>query len=495
MSILPETTNYTDQDFESWRRRAFDLVQTVYPDWTDESPASIGNILIELLAHAADLLSFMINAEGAEAHLGTATRRESIIALGRLVGYELATASAATADVTVTLDAPADAPISIPAGTVVRTADRLDVVRFRLLAALTIDTGESSGTATVENAEPRTKSLEATGQPNLDVLLDQTPYLDGSVTVSTSDQGAFSEVDSLVSSAATDLDFAVLVDARDRATIRFGDGVNGAPPSGTVTITYKTGGGAAGNVDANQIMVLEASIVDAGGATVRGSITNPLAASGGADRETLEAARLEIPAFVRSAGERSVTVDDFELGARLVPGVARALMLTSDDDAAVAENSGLILVVPDGGGTATQAVLDAVVTMVTVTRPTMPTFDVTAISAIYVEVDVYVRAFFRSGYTPATVAAAIRSALAAHFDILDSSGAPNASIDFGARLDGGLLAWSDAFDVVRDLPGVQRIRPLDFKIADVADDFTIAAREFPILGDVTIIDGDTGAAL
>lgn len=495
MAILPETTVYTDQDFESWRRRAFDLVQSAFPDWTDESPASIGNILIELLAHAADLLSFMINAEGAEAHIATATRRESMIALGRLVGYDLATASAATADVTVTLEAPADAAITIPAGTVVRTADRYDVVRFRLLADLSIGVGLSSGSATAENAEPRTKSLEATAQPNLDVLLDQTPYLDGSVTVSTSDQGAFTEVDSLVSSSATDLHFAVLVDARDRATVRFGDGVNGAPPSGTVTIGYKTGGGAAGNVDANQLTVLEASIVDAAGATVRGSITNPLAASGGADRETLEAARLEIPAFVRSAGSRSVTVDDFELGARLVPGVARALMLTSDDDPAVLENSGLILIVPDGGGTATQAVLDAVVAMVTVTRPTMPTFDVNAISAIYIEVDVYVRAFFRSGYTPATVAGQIRAALADHFSILLANGAPNASIDFGARLDGGLLAWSDAFNVVRDLAGVQRIRPLDFKLAGQAEDFTVAAREFPILGDVTIIDGDTGAAL
>ena len=60
--------------------------------------------------------------------------------------------------------------------------------------------------------------------------------------------GAFTEVDSFLDSGPNDRHFLVRVDQNDRATLRFGDGRNGLPPSGTVTVRYKTGGGTSGNV-------------------------------------------------------------------------------------------------------------------------------------------------------------------------------------------------------------------------------------------------------
>jgi hypothetical protein len=56
-----------------------------------------------------------------------------------------------------------------------------------------------------------------------------------------------------------------------------------------------------------------------------------VAASGGADRQTVASAKLLAPESLRTV-TRTVTREDFEINARRVSGVARALMLTSNED-------------------------------------------------------------------------------------------------------------------------------------------------------------------
>jgi hypothetical protein len=130
----------------------------------------------------------------------------------------------------------------------------------------------------------------------------------------------------------------VLVDQNDRATIRFGNGASGAPPTGTVQVTYKTGGGAGGNVDAGRLVVLEGAFTDVHGHPVQVSVTNADPASGGTDRQSVAAAKLLAPESLRTL-TRTVTREDFEINARRVPGVARALMLTSNEDVSIDENA------------------------------------------------------------------------------------------------------------------------------------------------------------
>lgn len=491
MALLPSINDYTDLDFDAARRRLFDLVRSQRPDWTDESVASFANLLLEMNAHEVDVLAYLINAAQRESYVATAQRRESMVALGRSVGYELATASAAQAVITFSLASPAVADVVIPAETVVRTRDRLSVVRFRLLAAATIDEGETTVTGTVEHSERQTKSSAATGLANSTLYLDVGPYLDGSVSVTTTGDGAWTQVDSLLSSGATSKHFTVTVDSGDRATLRFGDGVTGKIPTGTITAVYRTGGGAAGNVVAGALSVVEGVFVDVGGLTVQVAATNAAAASGGADRESLELARLRIPLSIRTAGGRSITREDYEINALAVPGVARALMVTSNEDPAVGENAGIVYIVPAGGGTATGDLLDDVVEMVTVTRPGPPTFAVSAISAVYAPVDVSARVTFVSGAVVAMVAAEIRAILTTFFAPSLTNGTPNESVGFGLEV-GGVLAWSDVFNAVRDLAGVRKIQPTDFTLNGSAADVNLANREFVTLGNVSVINAATG---
>src|SRR5690606_15053300 len=139
----------------------------------------------------------------------------------------------------------------------------------------------------------------------------------------------------------------------------------GAIPTGTIRVRYKTGGGPQGNVDAERIVVLEGSFADAFGNPVEVSVTNPAPARGGVPRQSLAAAKVRAPASLRTLN-RTVSREDFENNARRLPEVARPLMRTSNEDRTISENSGSLCVIPHGGGMPSQALKDQVLHQVTV---------------------------------------------------------------------------------------------------------------------------------
>ena len=87
-------------------------------------------------------------------------------------------------------------------------------------------------------------------------------------------------------------------------TIRFGDDVFGVLPDdgADFQVTYRIGAGAAGNVAAGAINQVAPSPAAAGILAV----TNPLPATGGADREALDSVRLNAPQAFRAVQYRAV---------------------------------------------------------------------------------------------------------------------------------------------------------------------------------------------
>jgi hypothetical protein len=168
MALLPNSLDYTDKDFDSLRLRLQNLIRSVFPDWTDFNVASVGNILLELFAFVGDVLTFYQDNQARESRIITATQRKNIIALAKLLGFQLAGARAATADVQFTLGEPPAADVTLPAETVVRTQEVTDPVRFQLLAPVTIFKPADPPVATgaVENSEPQDKLFESTGFAN-----------------------------------------------------------------------------------------------------------------------------------------------------------------------------------------------------------------------------------------------------------------------------------------------------------------------------------------
>lgn len=87
---LPEIRiDYLAKDFASFRRLMLDRLSLVMPDWKERNIADLQITLVELLAYAADHLSYYQDAVATEAYLFTARLRKSVRRHVRLLDYHL----------------------------------------------------------------------------------------------------------------------------------------------------------------------------------------------------------------------------------------------------------------------------------------------------------------------------------------------------------------------------------------------------------------------
>lgn len=519
MSLLAAPVDYSDRDFDSLRLRLQSLTRSAFPTWTDFNVADFGNILLELFAFVFDVLGFYQDTQAREAFIATATRRANLIALAKLLGYKPASQTPATANQQFTLAAVPVNPVTLPAGTVVKNSTTADAVRFRLLSAVLIPAGTNPpvGTGVVENSEAQSQGYVATGTANQQLALPVGSYVDGSAVV-VAGNGTFTEVRNFLASKATDKHFTVSVDELGKATITFGNGINGALPTGSITVTWKTGGGSAGNLGAGALKYIEGSFQDSLGNPVTVTTTNTTGAGGGSEQTTNDQIRQLAPEALRAL-TRAVAREDFEITARQVPGVARALFLTSDEDNAIAENTGILFAVPTTSlgvtpaqpSDALRAAIEAKFASTGV-MPTMITFKVytaggtgptpafvTPVS--YKPISIVMTVYPRAGVEPATLKARILAELNEFFRVSLADGSPNTQIDFGFNLkddDGnvvGEITRTAILDLVADTVGVRKVDDLTFTLNGGFTDIVLAARDFPTLGTVSLFNGDTGLPL
>jgi Baseplate J-like protein len=513
-TITPNSLDYTAVDYGSLRRRLFLLIASVFPTWTDTDVADFGNLLVESFARSAEVLVFYQNRQANESRITTALLRKSLLAFAKLVGFVARGSVASQATETFTLVNTSGTPtangadVIVPAATVVQTLAQPTPVQFQLLLPLTIPAGQTSEQATVENSAPYTDSFVGSGLASQTWRLTQVPYLDGSVVV-TAGNGSYTEVPSLLGSASTDLVFYTTVDENDSCVVTFGDGNLGAIPTGTVFLEYKTWNGLVGQVAVNTLTATPGAFVDVHGGPVRIVVTNAAASTPGVDRQSVGELRELIPQQTQ-VPRAAVCRADFEVGARGVLGVARALCLTSNEDTSVGENAGFLFIVPIGGGAPSDILLEEVqgrfLQVAGQPAPDLPclsTFQLTTVGDPYLTVNVYCKINKRKGYTGAAVKANILAALAAWFAPQNPDGSSNTLVDFGYYLqsvDGTptqSLAYSDLFTLVDKTAGVLKIGAglLDFTLNGVRGDVPLTPRQFPMLGSVEIYDGDASVVL
>ena len=131
---------------------------------------------------------------------------------------------------------------------------------------------------------------------------------------------AWAERPSLYAAEPNDANYVVRLADDGAATVRFGDGKQGSRlPTGqeNVTATYRVGIGQAGEVGAGALSLLKTRPLG-----VRG-VTNPVAAGGAENPETLESARTNAPQTVLTL-DRIVSLQDFTDFANAFAGVGKA---------------------------------------------------------------------------------------------------------------------------------------------------------------------------
>jgi hypothetical protein len=341
--------DYTNKDFASLRQAMLDLARYRLPEWTDQSPADLGILLVDLFAYMGDVVLYYQDRIANELFLSTATERRSVQQLLRLVGYELRPPVAAAADLNLTFNPPAlgQSPlVTVPFGAQFTGQVNGLVQTFEYLGPdLQIDLTSAQVRPAngglllypglpVRHSQSRPQEIlgSSTGEPNQSFRLSQAPVLLDSLVVEVNEGAGWVRwerrenllyyigADGRVMISGPDArDYAVQFDEQSNAWVMFGDGVYGRrPPTGinNIRATYRTGGGAAGNVPAGAITTAATVI------PLLNGVSNPLSAAGGAEAESLDHAVRFGPLAFRS-GQRAVTLADFVALAHQAGGIAK----------------------------------------------------------------------------------------------------------------------------------------------------------------------------
>ncbi len=466
--------DYMARDYDSLLRSMRSLIPEKLPEWKEyESEADFGNVLLQLFAHMGDILSYYQDRLANESFLGTARERRSIIHHLRLIGYRLSTAAPASTFLEVTVPADCQGTVTIEKGNAFATKSQKDKpsVRFeytgenfnidftniaavygkKTFSPLPVEEGRlvkeeiigiSDGTPNqrfpLAHAGLILRSIGLASQIKKDVIL---------VTELGETIEEWTLRESLAFSQEGQKDFVIEIDEADRATVIFGDGEFGVIPASGAIIkaTYRKGGGAHGNVAANSIN----TIVDCPKLVLLGAkVTNPVPATGGADRETIEHAVNHAPGVFRSQ-KRAVTAGDYKDLALDFRGVGKVRAEKGN------WNKVILYVAPEGGGKVSDVLKQNLLAYFEDKRPVSTIVEIEDVD--YVKIYVTARVGIHSYYSWQMIEEKIREAGASllAFD----------NVDFGQT-----LYISKFYEALEAVEGVEYITITEFRREDTKKD-------------------------
>jgi len=305
--------DYTARDFLTIKEALKEHLKAKFPTtWRDFYESSAGIAILDLIAYSHDVLSFGLDYTANELYLPTARDRDSVLLLGRLVGYQLRTATSASVVCTSRIDSTYTEGIIIPAGSTIKSTGNVDFVTTE---DARIEAGSVVGTVTFVQGVNVTENFSSDGSAFQKVNLTRYSVVQGTVSVLV-DGDEWTEETSLAYAGANSNAFSVEYAEDGVATVVFGDGTSGrVPPVGSnIEVTYRTGGGLSGNIALNEIS-----------GTVQGyrELVSPTAwvtvnilndaqrGAGGEEAESVSHAKLWIPPWIRANG-RAVTETDYD---------------------------------------------------------------------------------------------------------------------------------------------------------------------------------------
>ena len=332
------SVDYTSRDYSAILADMTSLIPNFAPTWTNRDPADFGMTMLELFAYMGDIINYYIDRAANEALITTATQRNSVLQIAKLLGYNPTASKPST--VTLTFQNSSASAITLPALTQVATSlvanATTSQVIFETNSAVTVPAkvGSTNGSVTVVATQGETVSNEiigvSDGSPNQMYQLVNSSVINDSVEV-TINGVSYQKVENLIDSNSYDPVFSVYTTADDIAFIMFGDSVSGRiPPNGIqIYATYRIGGGTLGNIASNTIKYV---IKVPGGAIPAGltvsnqdiSISGDGAATGGADAESTDSIRINAPLSIRAIN-RAVSLADYSYLAVQVSGVSKAI--------------------------------------------------------------------------------------------------------------------------------------------------------------------------
>ncbi|WP_045855619.1 baseplate J/gp47 family protein [Teredinibacter purpureus] len=452
--------DYTARDYESLLLAMQKMAPEKLPEWTDYSQETdFGHVLLQLFAHMGDIVAYHQDRLVNESFLSTARERASIIDHLKLVGYRLSTAAPSSTELTVEFSADTTARVRLSSGDAFATKSSKGnpSVRFEYsgenddidCALLAVDPISNKKTVRIPVEQGQLIKTDVVGNSNglsgqrfalnfTDLILRDNSGNNNriaDITVWTELGGVMDNSwrlqESLAFSREDAQDYVIEIDENEQAFLIFGgNGFGAVPTSGsTIRARYRVGGGALGNVAAHQITTLS----DAPGLSlVAAKVTNKTAATGGADRETIEHAIEHAPGMYRSF-RRAVTADDYKQLAENYNGVGKVRA------EATHWNRVTLYVAPEGGGRVSDILSANLLSYFDSLRPVSTLIEVADVDyvKIYISARIGVESYYARAEIRLKVEEAITSLLAFH------------NVDFGQ-----VLFLSKFYEAIEKIDGV-----------------------------------------
>lgn len=325
--------DYTSRDYAGIKADLISLIPNYLPEWTSRESSDFGIVMIELFSYMGDILNFYIDRSANEAFISTASQKENVMQLASLLSYKPTEATPST--VALTFQNSTASPIVVPKGTKVATGANSTATTKQIIFETDVEvtvpakSGTTNGSVTVKATQGETVVAESvgisTGAINQAFPLSKSPVIPSSVAT-TVGSVEYTTVDYLIDYSTGDSVVTTLKDSDGVTYLIFGDDVSGRipPKNAPITVTYRVGGGAAGNVPENAISYILTNGTP--GLSVKNqqiSTAGDGAATGGADDESVDSIRVNAPLSMRAVN-RAVSIADYASLAVQVSGVSKA---------------------------------------------------------------------------------------------------------------------------------------------------------------------------
>lgn len=310
---LINRARFAGKDFFTFVDDLITRIQILYvTEFNDFVASGTGQMLIDIVAWAAETLSFYIDRQSTESYISTARLRKSLNRLARNVGYKPAAAISASVDLQVNLTEIWAFDVPIPVGFQFQGPN--DLV-FEATEEVIFPAGEGplSPARTVATREgvTRVENFVSDGTRNQVFRLSpgEEKFVAAGTAIVTVDGSLWAESEIITFDQTDQFE---LEENNEPPLLRFGDGVAGNIPmtGADIRIEYVATSGQAGLVNSATITDVVDTLVVAF-TNIDLTITNPAPSSGGSNRETLDSIRINAPAFFK-ARDVAVTREDYE---------------------------------------------------------------------------------------------------------------------------------------------------------------------------------------
>lgn len=309
LTSLPRI-DYASGDFTTFLNNLLAFLEAELPEsvFNDIGASQLMMFMLRMNAYVSAIQAYKLDVAANENFLVTAEQRRSVIRFAKSIGFKLNPATASSVTITATIPAVNAQDIVIREGT---TFESEGGIIFEIDQDYTLESGDLTINMGATQGETVSQDFSSDGSPNQTFILSDAPTIKDTVQAFVDDV-EWPEFEYIVFAGELEPAFVVSFDEDDRGTIEFGDDTFGQipAPGATVRVTHRIGGGASGNVSIGAINTnIPAYLSNVTLTSI--AIVNNEAATGGADPQSIEEAKLFIPQFLKTI-EHAVTDDDYD---------------------------------------------------------------------------------------------------------------------------------------------------------------------------------------